>query len=160
LAEAVVAETMAAHQQDQERRRVVSGSRRLSEGAGRYCAVSLAKVSRDHGHNAGGAPTGKRNGRYRHGGFTKAALAERLPISKLARGGKSEHSPISVIDAVLMVDRNKVLIRSVNDELMSSHWMARSFNARPSNLGVQPFFDVGSINIGHKIFSAASGPPK
>jgi hypothetical protein len=52
LAEAVVAETMAAHQQDRGRKLVVNGSLRLSAGAGRHCAVSLAKASSDRGHNA------------------------------------------------------------------------------------------------------------
>jgi hypothetical protein len=32
-----------------------------------------------------GAPTGKRNGRYRPGDFTKADLAERCAVSKLVR---------------------------------------------------------------------------
>jgi hypothetical protein len=31
----------------------------------------------------GGAPTGERNGRYRHGGRTKAAQADRRVVSKL-----------------------------------------------------------------------------
>jgi hypothetical protein len=39
-------------------------------------AVRGWTVCRCHGVR-GGTPTGKRNGRYRHGGFAKAALAER-----------------------------------------------------------------------------------
>jgi hypothetical protein len=61
-AEAVVAETMAAHQQDQGQRLAVNGLPRLSEVAGRHCTA---------GPQRGGAPTGKRNGRYRRGRFTQ-----------------------------------------------------------------------------------------
>jgi hypothetical protein len=45
-------------------------------------------VCRCHGAR-GEAPTGRRNGRYRHGGFTKAALAERRAVSKLVREARA-----------------------------------------------------------------------
>jgi hypothetical protein len=78
LAEAAVAETMAGHQQDQERRRVVSGSPRLSAGASRHCAA---------GPQRGGAPTGERNGRYRHGWSTAGTIEWRMIRSPSAEFG-------------------------------------------------------------------------
>jgi hypothetical protein len=47
-------------------------------------AVRRWTVCRCHGAR-GGAPTGKGNGRYRHGGRTKSAIAERRAVSKLVR---------------------------------------------------------------------------
>jgi hypothetical protein len=54
----------------------------------RVPAVRGRTVCRCHGAR-GGAPTGERNGRYRHGGFTKAALAERRAVSKLVREARA-----------------------------------------------------------------------
>jgi hypothetical protein len=51
-------------------------------------AVRGWNVCRCHGAR-GGAPIGKRNGRYRHGRFTKAALAERRSVSKLLREARA-----------------------------------------------------------------------
>jgi hypothetical protein len=50
----------------------------------RVPAVRGWSVCRCH-RARGEAPTGNRNGRYQHGGFTKAALAERRAVSKLIR---------------------------------------------------------------------------
>jgi hypothetical protein len=59
-------------------------SRKRCRGA----AVRGWTVCRFHGAR-GGAPTGKRHGRYRHGGFTKAAIAERRAVSKLIREARA-----------------------------------------------------------------------
>jgi hypothetical protein len=45
-------------------------------------------VCRCHGAR-GGAPEGEGNGRYKHGGFTKAAMAERRALSKLIREARA-----------------------------------------------------------------------
>jgi len=47
-------------------------------------AVNGWTVCRFHGAR-GGAPTGKRNGMYRHGDYTKAAVAVRRQLSDLQR---------------------------------------------------------------------------
>ena len=47
-------------------------------------AVNGWNVCRFHGAR-GGAPAGKRNGMYRHGGFKKEAVALRRQISNLRR---------------------------------------------------------------------------
>jgi hypothetical protein len=47
-------------------------------------AVNGWTVCRFHGARGGG-PKGKRNGRYRHGHFTKLAMDERRMIRKLLR---------------------------------------------------------------------------
>ena len=51
-------------------------------------AVRGWTVCRCHGAR-GGAPPGERNGRYRHGGRTKAALAEHRALSKLIRKARA-----------------------------------------------------------------------
>ena len=38
-----------------------------------------------HGGASKGAPSGERNGRFRHGGDTKEAVALRLQVTKLLR---------------------------------------------------------------------------
>jgi hypothetical protein len=43
---------------------------------------------------------------------------------------------------MLMVDRNRALIMTVNHELMSSAGMVHNFNARPSNLSVHPLLSL------------------
>jgi len=51
-------------------------------------AVTGWTVCRFHGAR-GGAPTGKRNGAYRHGGHTKEAVALRRRISELQRESRA-----------------------------------------------------------------------
>jgi hypothetical protein len=51
-------------------------------------AVLGWRVCRMHGARAG-APTGKSNGRYRHGGRTREAIEERRAISKLIREARA-----------------------------------------------------------------------
>ena len=51
-------------------------------------AVRGRPVCRFHGARAG-APTGKSNGRYRHGGRTQEAIAERRAIGKLIREARA-----------------------------------------------------------------------
>ena len=45
-------------------------------------------VCRFHGARAG-APTGEANGQYRHGRYTKVALAERRVVADLVREAKA-----------------------------------------------------------------------
>ena len=51
-------------------------------------AVNGWSVCRFHGAR-GGAPTGKRNGMYRHGGFTKESAALRAKIGDLGRQARA-----------------------------------------------------------------------
>jgi hypothetical protein len=51
-------------------------------------AVKGKNVCRMHGARAG-APSGKRNGRYKHGRETKTAIAERRAVSKLIREARA-----------------------------------------------------------------------
>lgn len=58
-----------------------------SKRTGKPCqapAVTGWKVCRHHGAG-GGAPPGKRNGNYRHGRYTREAIALRREISALLR---------------------------------------------------------------------------
>jgi hypothetical protein len=58
-----------------------------SKRTGERCkgpAVRGWTVCRFHGAG-GGAPSGERNGRYKHGQFTKAAKAERKALRELLR---------------------------------------------------------------------------
>ena len=41
-----------------------------------------------HGGKSTGAPTGERNGNYKHGHYTKEAIAERRVISELLRASR------------------------------------------------------------------------
>jgi hypothetical protein len=56
-------------------------------------AVTGWSVCRMHGAG-GGAPTGKRNGRYRHGGRTQEAMALKAEMRELLRGSKELLSQI------------------------------------------------------------------
>jgi hypothetical protein len=59
--------------------------RATSKRTGRRCqapAVKGWKVCRFHGARSG-APTGKRNGNYRHGDFTKEARNQRRVVSAM-----------------------------------------------------------------------------
>jgi hypothetical protein len=71
-------------------------------------AVRDWTLRRCHGAR-GGALIGKRNGRYRHGRFTKAAPGGAPLNLQAGARGESEHCPLGLIDGgtVLMVDRNK-----------------------------------------------------
>jgi hypothetical protein len=52
-------------------------------------AVAGKTRCRMHGGAAGsGAPKGKRNGKYRHGGFTAEAIDERRRLAALIRGSR------------------------------------------------------------------------
>jgi hypothetical protein len=52
-------------------------------------AVAGKTRCRMHGGAAGsGAPKGKRNGKYRHGGFTTEAIDERRRLASLLRGSR------------------------------------------------------------------------
>ncbi len=58
-----------------------------SKRIGKQCKAPAVKgwtVCRFHGAGGGG-PTGKRNGMYRHGLYTKEAIAERRLLSELLR---------------------------------------------------------------------------
>lgn len=48
-------------------------------------AVRGKRVCRVHGGSSPGAPKGDRNGRFRHGGDTKEAIALRSQVAKLLR---------------------------------------------------------------------------
>ena len=54
----------------------------------RAAAVRGRTVCYHHGAHAG-APTGKSNGRYRHGGRTQEAIEERRAIRKLIRAARA-----------------------------------------------------------------------
>ena len=61
--------------------------RARSKRSGNACrapAVRGKRVCYKHGAGAG-APSGQRNGMYRHGGRTKAAVAERQAVASLLR---------------------------------------------------------------------------
>ena len=65
-------------------------SRARSKRTGKPCqspAVTGWKVCRHHGAG-GGAPLGEKNGNYRHGNFTREAVALRKEISALLRGSR------------------------------------------------------------------------
>jgi hypothetical protein len=52
-------------------------------------AVAGKARCRMHGGAAGsGAPKGKRNGKYRHGGFTTEAIDERMRLASLIRDSR------------------------------------------------------------------------
>jgi hypothetical protein len=64
--------------------------RARSKRTGKPCqspAVTGWKVCRHHGAG-GGAPTGKRNGNFRHGRFTREAIALRQDISALLKDAR------------------------------------------------------------------------
>ena len=66
--------------------------RATSKRTGMLCkapAVRGHKVCRFHGAG-GGAPSGKRNGNYRHGCRTKEALAEVASINEMVREYRKE----------------------------------------------------------------------
>lgn len=67
-----------------------------SKRTGQPCkapAVAGWSVCRMHGAR-GGAPTGKRNGNYRHGGRTKEALLQRRLLNELLRLSRASVSEI------------------------------------------------------------------
>lgn len=64
--------------------------RAKSKRSGRTCkapAVRGHRVCRMHGAR-GGAPTGKRNGNFRHGARTKEATAHARYVNELVRGAR------------------------------------------------------------------------
>lgn len=64
--------------------------RARSKRTGKPCqspAVTGWNVCRHHGAG-GGAPTGERNGNYRHGNFTREAVALKKKIFALLRGSR------------------------------------------------------------------------
>jgi hypothetical protein len=67
----------------QRAQRCTAHSKRTGERC-RAPAVRAGTVCRMHGAG-GGAPEGKRNGNYRHGGRTKEAMAARAAIQAMAR---------------------------------------------------------------------------
>jgi len=65
--------------------------RARSKRSGKTCrapAVRGWRVCRMHGAG-GGAPCGVRNGAYRHGMYTKQAVADRRAICELVRAARS-----------------------------------------------------------------------
>jgi hypothetical protein len=72
-----------------------------------------------HGGAAGsGAPKGKRNGKYRHGGFTTEAIDERRRLASLIRDSRDFLSRLRYSDALnedeVSVELSSIILRRIS----------------------------------------------
>src|ERR1700730_10053678 len=90
-------------------------------GSHHVCAEArdaMPVASGRHGGAAGsGAPKGKRNGKYRHGGFTTEAIDERRRLASLIRDSRDFLSRLRYSDALnedeVRVELSSIILRQI-----------------------------------------------